>query len=784
MNRDDEEGRLKRNTLMTLVTIAHMGKLAHMTDLFTLCLFLSDAIMVGLASWIVVCAAGLKALDLLESSLAWLLLALAWIAGSGALLDLCGGLGQPGFFLMHAGGLGALLAWRWKWRQDGKQWWDWLAGWWKLVRGGTPEGWVAAGLMLVMLFLAVLAVQAEPMVYDALTYRLSRIGQWLQDGRIAHYQTDDPRLNYMPVGPDLVIAWLLGATNEGFRLAPLSQLGGGVLLLGATFGLARVAGLGRRAALGAIALVLGMANVAVQFTTIQSDLFTAGVFSASYFLWHRALLRGEGSWVAGIGIGLAWGSKGTVLYLCPGAVLWVGWLAWQHRRDWRALLPTTTAAGLAALVLVLPGYWRNVASYGALFGPRDAVVLHHGDLHSLAQHAEKLALNLGTSAVQLLDPNSQPFFLQEVCRKAGRRLSAFLSSEPDPYVFEGRPRRLQVDAVLGLAKPDADVVTCGVLGVTLFLGGLAMAGVWRVRDQTAPLVLVWGGGVIIYILVQHALVQWHHWGFRFMVLVAPWMGVVGAWGVSRLARRLQVAVWAVVVISALQVFVVVQWRPGQVAWQAMTNPDRFMPYYIYHRWREWAATLEPAGSPLIVALPINRPLAAFYRQREERKVQLARELDDRIGTAEKFLQDKPGWIIVPATRFMGAEGLVQGRAFRFLQQDGRSPYSLAAYRRLLPGEEPEPMLYRSLRTARPAGAMDDLLVRSWTGTAHLRLRNSSGAGWKFSITAPGDKQAGMLAPNEMREVALHLPAERVTQVIVDFSAPDETAAVPLLELAR
>ena len=80
--------------------------------------------------------------------------------------------------------------------------------------------------------------------------------------------------------------------------------------------------------------------------------------------------------------------------------------------------------------------------------------------------------------------------------------------------------------------------------------------------------------------------------------------------------------------------------------------------------------------------------------------------------------------------------------------------------------------------------MDDLLVRSWTGTAHLRLQNSSGAGWKFSITAPGDKQAGMLAPNEVREVALHLPPERVAQVLVDFSAPDETAAVPLLELAR
>ncbi len=543
-----------------------------MTDSSALCFFLIDAVMVGIAAWLGVCVGGLGRRGLIETSLGWLLLALAWIAGSGALLGMVGGLGRAGFFIMHAAGLAGLLIWRRNLREAGRQWLDWLAAWGRLWRGGTPEGLLAAGLILMMLFLAVLAAQVEPIVFDALTYRLSRIGAWLQDGWIRHYSTDDPRLNYMPVAPDLVIAWLLGATNDGFYLAPLGQTAGGGLLLGATFGLARVAGLGRLNALGAVALMLGMANVAAQFTTIQSDLFTAGVFAASYLLWHRALQRGEGSWIAGVGVALAFGSKGTMFYLAPGAAVWVGWLVWQHRKSWQALGPTAAGLMLAALVLVAPGYWKNQTTYGSWFGPREAVVLHHGEFHSPAQYAGKLALNLRTSAVQLLEPNAQPFWLQDISRVAGEKLADRLSPEADPYVFIGQSRRAQLERVMQLKEPDADVVTCGLLSVILFFTGLVLAGVRRNRAAAAWQMLVWGAGVIGYLLVQHALVQWHHWAFRFMVLAAPWIGVVGAWGVSCLPRKLRVMAWAVLVMSAVEVFGFVQWRTSQAAWHP---PSRF-----------------------------------------------------------------------------------------------------------------------------------------------------------------------------------------------------------------
>gem|GEM_PF-798318 len=763
-----------------------MGKLSPVTDLSALCLFLGGAVTMGIATWSWVCAAGLDRRGLAESTLGWGMLALAWIAGAGVLLGATGGLGRMGFFWLHASGLLLTVIWRRRYFPDDcRRWQAWLAGWRGLIGGGTTEGRITAGLLLLLLILAMLAAQAEPVVFDALTYRLSRVGQWLQDGRVAHYATDDPRLNYMPVVADLVVAWLLGATNAGFRLAPLSQLAGGGLLLGATFGLARLAGLGRWPALGAVAVLLGMANVAVQFTTIQNDLLVAGIFSASYFLWHRALLRSEGSWVAGIGVGLAAGAKGTLFYLAPGAVLWTGWLIWQQRRNWRALVPTAGGALLAGLLFFAPVCWRNLATYGEPFGPHEAMVLHHGEPLTPQQRLHKLGINLGTSAVQLLDPNSQPYWCQEWCRAAGRSLLPFLPDKEDRDVFAHYPRRDQVELIMSLHEPDADLVSCGVLAVVLFVGGLVVAAVRRNRDRGAAQVLIWAAGVVIYVLTQHAIVQWHQWAFRFMVLAAPWLAVVGAWGLGQLGRRMQIIVWTVVIGSAVQVFAGVQAQANQAAWQAITRPDRAFSHFLYGQWREWTGGLAPASAPLNVALPNNEPLAAFYRQPAERFVQLARVPDESFRTAEQYLRGKPGWVVVPAARFMGHEGRVRGRAYRYFGQDGSSPYSLAAYRNLRPGEEPASMLYRSLHTAGKNCSTWDLLVRSWRETVSLRLHAPNDGAWSFVIMMEGSRQIGRLAADETCAVSLRVPVDRVAKVRIDFEAantPSDAVAVPTVEL--
>lgn len=732
-----------------------------MSTLVSLLVFSADAVLVAWTAWLGVCAAGLHRRGLVEASLGWLLLALAWIAASGVLLGLGGGLGRTGFFILHAAGLVALLAGRRPWREDGRRWLDWLAAWGRLLRGGTVEGRLAGGLILVLLVLAVLAAQAEPIVFDALTYRLSRIGAWLQDGTIRHFATDDPRLNYMPVAPDVVIAWLLGATNAGFYLAPWSQLAGGLLLLGATFGLARTVGLARLNALGTVAVVLGMANVAVQFTTVQSDLFTAGVFAAGYLLWHRALVRGEGSWVGGVGVALAFGSKGTMFYLAPGAALWVGWLAWQHRDQWRALLPTAAGLAVAALILVVPGYWRNQATYGSLFGPRDAVVLHHGEFPSPAHYAEKAVRNLGTSAVQLLEPTAQPFWLQGVSRATGEKIISGMPAEADAYVFIGQSRREQLERVMQLAAPDADVVTCGIISAGLFLGGLLLAAVARQRAGAAQ-VLVWAAGVLVYLLVQHALVQWHQWAFRFMVLAAPWVAVTGAWAMGALPRKLRMAAWVVVLAAAAEVFVMVQAGTSQAAWPALTRPERSASYFYYRNWRTWAGQLDQPDAPLRLAFPIDHALASFYRLDPPRPVRLGRLSDIKNLTAEAAVGSAPGWLVVPLEQFMGNEGRVMGRT---------GLLNLAAYRKLQPGERPQPLLYGYRASKLGEMLRDELLLRTWPDVpVRLELVNPRTTACRFELRTPMATLAQEVPAGTHLVLEVPVPADIPVWVTINYAA--------------
>lgn len=726
-----------------------------------LLIFSADVALVAWTAWLATCAAGLDRRGLVETTLGCLLLVLVWIAGSGELLGLAGGLGRGGFLAIHTVVLGAWFAGRRKdWLHAVHSGRQWFGDWRRLLTGGTAEGFLVAGLGVILLGLLVLATRAEPIVFDALTYRLSRIGAWLQDGWIRHYATDDPRLNYMPVGPDVVIAWLLGATGEGFYLAPLAQGFGGLLLIGATFGLARTAGLSRLAALGAVALVLGMANVAVQFTTIQSDLFTAGVFAASYCLWHRAIQRGEGSWVAGLGVALAFGSKGTMFYLAPGAACWVGWLAWRHRANWPVLLPTAGALAGAALVLMAPGYWRNQVTYGSIFGPREAVVLHHGAFDSPGQYAEKLARNLGTSAVQAFEPTAQPFWLQGASHAVGEKLARRLPATADPYVFIGQSRRDQVDRVMALTEPDADVVTIGLLGTGAFLAGWFFA-LLRSRRPDAQQIAIWGAGVVIYLLVQHTLVQWHHWAFRFTVLATPWMAVVGAWGVSALPARLRLVTWTVLGLSAAAVFFDMQVRANQAAWQAWTRPERAASYYQYSHWRAWAAELDEPARPLRVAFPIDRPLAAFFRTVPARTVEIAQLSTLTAATAEAAAG--ADWLVVPLERFMGREGRVMGRT--------NLPFGLAAYRPLAPEERPRPLLYRQQVTDLGEKRRCELLVRVWND-APLRLEMVDPAATesRFEIRTAHGTITDTIAAGARKVIEVPVP-EGLAPVSLEFSPP-------------
>jgi hypothetical protein len=737
--------------------------------------FALDLLLVAAASWLLVRWLGRGLGGVFEPLLAWAWAAGALVAGGGVVLGFLGRLGEPGFVLVHgvvlvllaaarrrtlAGDAGAL-------RDVGRAVVRWLG------RGG-PEA--AAGLLLagLLLGLAALAALAHPVVYDALTYRLPRIAQWLQSGSVGHYATGDPRQNYMPVVPDLVMAWLLTGVRDGFRPAALAQAYGGALLMAATYGLARRTGLARMPSLGAVALLFGMANVVPQFTTVHTDLFAAGELAAAFCLWACAARRGGGFILGGLAAGMALGSKGTLFYLAPGAALWVAWVAHRRRLGPGAWAATLVAAALSASLFALPVFVRNWRAYGGPFGPADFVRMHHGGPSSGGEGL-KLGLNLESSFAQLFDPNSQPPGLGAASRAIGEAIARGLP-EHDPFSYENLNRRQTLLDILGRPEPDADATTFGLLAFFGLVAGAVTAAA-APRRPGAAAVLAWTAGIVAFWVFFHGMQLWHPYGFRYYILVAPWMAVVAAWWMQTLPRLMRNGVWTLSVAAAIGVAGTILARTHQAGWRAVSEPERSRGYYVFARWREWAAGLDDAGEPLRVALAFNQPAAAFYRLPSPRTVLPEVAPDARLRTAQEVMKGRGGWLIVPAALFMGREGDVVARAWLF-GGDPASPFSVAGYRAPRPGDVLAPLVYRRKGSDEARAAHRELLVRTWSDAPlRVHLGNASMRACHYTLSSPLASAQGDLAPHGSSEAAISVPQGAVAEVtgVFEFDGPDPGA---------
>ncbi len=749
-------------------------------------LFAADVAFTGMAAWLLACAGGHSGRGFLEGALAWLWSVTALVAAAGIGLGVTGGLGPAGFLCVHAAILSVLALFRRRTlRADLSALRTACAQARDFLNAPGAESLLALALFLILAALTVIDMWAQPEVLDALTYHLPRVGHWLQDGEVRMMATPDARANFIASLPEVVMAWFVGPTGVGFRTAVLPQAMGGILAVGATVGLARQTGLGRGASLMAAGLLLGMAVFAVQFTAAQTDLLTTGIFAASFCLWLAALRRGESSALGALGAGMALASKGTLFYLAPGALLWVAWLSWHHPLSWAKWRSTLLMGVLGIAVFALPGFVRNWQAYGSALGPEVWVRKHHQGFDSVAGVAHKLSLNVTSALAQNLEPQSQPLGLRSLSRQAATALVGRLPDE-DPYTLRGVNRKASLVQILERTEPDADVTSFGVVALLLFAAGTLLALV-DAGNPASRLVLVWSGGITVFFLFFYGMQQWHPYGFRYLLLGAPWIAIVGAWGIEQLGRPLRQAVWAIALLASLNVGWRVTTHTGQAGWQSIRDPARYVGYFVASGWRDWSEHLDNAAGALLIALPEERPISAFYRQVPRRHVGFKADPGGDGLTAEEFVRGERGWVIVPAARFLGREGNVAGSVWLF-GGDPANVYSVAAYRALRPGETPPAIVYRWRRTVTDSAASVELLVKSAAGKAiRLALSNPGDSAVAYEWATPAGRGRGTLSANAASSVTLPLPAGAVSEVNVVFTPLEKGghfAALPTAEVLR
>ena len=213
-------------------------------------------------------------------------------------------------------------------------------------------------------------VLAPPLTFDALTYHLSKVAQWVHTGSI--YLPDLPiKRVFWPSGMELLNAWWAVFPHHEV-LIETPGLFFHALAIGAVWVVARNMGVSRHAAGWAAVLFAITPAIVVHGTTCLTDLSTAAIFLYLLALWTSPASSDESAvrrlFITVAAGCFALGIKPTIAFMVPG--LAVSAIPAVGRRDFRALKSWThvsrTVWAVVLAAAFLGGYWyvRNAIRFG------------------------------------------------------------------------------------------------------------------------------------------------------------------------------------------------------------------------------------------------------------------------------------------------------------------------------------------------------------------------------------------------------------------------------------
>lgn len=367
---------------------------------------------------------------------------------------------------------------------------------------------------------------------DALAYHLPRILYWLRAGNYQHYETYQVMQPTAPMNSSLTMLWtVLHTGNE--HLVGTIQYAAALGAAAVVYGFGRILGQGRIPSLFAALLWLSLPVVLLQSTTAQNDMVAAFLIGATVYLYVVGVrTRSYGQLaVSALALGVAVGTKVTVLLFGLSFVLMVGWMLIQTRG--RAF-GMTVVWGLCCLagiaVLGSPTYIQNWRTSGQLLGPQASTSADYLPTTTFTG----TTATLGRYAFEAIDTTGLPRclepWIQDRLATVGRGVFAALHLDPN-----GPPQNMSPTCAFGFYEPPPSAAGhwgpmrdrrreeeawMGPLGALLVLPSI-LIGAFRWRSRTGcrlrP-VLCWMA--ILYAIAMSAVLPWSPWRGRYMAIAA------------------------------------------------------------------------------------------------------------------------------------------------------------------------------------------------------------------------------------------------------------------------
>jgi len=373
---------------------------------------------------------------------------------------------------------------------------------------------LGAALAVVLLPTLLIAVVCPPNNLDSMTYHMTKVMHWIQNGSVAHYPTSGPRQLYLSPWAEFAIMHLQ-ILSGGDHLANLVQW---FAMCGSIVGVTLIAqelgASGRVQACSAI-IVATLPMGILQATSTQNDFVVS--FWLVCFVYFGLLLLQE--WrpayavAAGAALGLAILTKGTAYIFALPFVVWFACAGLKNR--WRSAGKFVLT--LALLVVALnSGHWmRNYRLWGNPLSTDKAKV--GNEYLSPAVFISNLTRNV---VFQTWTPVEQLNQLQYRTLEHLHDALGIDISDPRTTMFE-KPFKMITTST------HEDFAGNG-LHLLLFLLALPVLALrWRKLPPNALLLCL---ALVAGYFLFSGLIKWSVWGNRlqlpFFVLASPLLAVV------------------------------------------------------------------------------------------------------------------------------------------------------------------------------------------------------------------------------------------------------------------
>ncbi len=424
------------------------------------------------------------------------------------------------------------------------------------------------GVGLLALISGTIAIVSPPNTWDSMTYHMSRVMHWIQNGSLLPYPTNCERQLFLNPGAEFAVCHLQ-VLSGGDRFANMVQW---FAMIGTLVGVSLVAGqLGAdpfeqiMAVVFAGTLPMGI----LQASSTQTDYVVS--FWLTCFIYFGLLVSGGGisrfdrttNVLAGAALGLGVLAKATAYIFAFPFVLWFMVRAWKRARTnaWKTCLIVVIVASCLNL-----GYWeRNLMVYGSptapqaysktwvseAFGVKLAVsnVIRHASLHfgTPFPPVNKLAEDGVLKLHSLINANIDD------------RRTTF---SPE-YLFP----RLNTDED-ETGNPIHMLLACYSLGACLCL-----------RTRVGRDGLYYACCSLIGFVLLCMMIKWHPWVTRFhlvsFVFSAPLVGIAVTRG---LGRKAALVIAALLLVCALPFALYCESRP-LIGRDSVLVKDRVSQYF-------------------------------------------------------------------------------------------------------------------------------------------------------------------------------------------------------------